>query len=163
MSMQDELQAVEFSLGTDVFAVPVTSVREILDYVPPSPVPNGPDYFLGLTDVRGLGVATLDLRRRLGLPPHQPTLATRILILELQLATRQLTLGVVVDRVLNVSTFETRSIEGSPDIGVRWNSAYLQGVIRRDTGFVLLLDIAEILTSTEAEVFGLTAEHAPKS
>ena len=62
-----EVQVVEFGLGKEVFAVPVALVREILDYRPPCHVPNGPHHFLGLTDVRGQGVPTVDLRLRLGM------------------------------------------------------------------------------------------------
>ena len=39
MSQPVDLQVVEFGLGTEVFAVPVKLVREILDYTPPAHVP----------------------------------------------------------------------------------------------------------------------------
>ena len=145
-----ELQVVAFGLDEEVFAVPVTLVREILDYKAPFHVPNGPDYFLGLTDVRGQGVPTVDFRLRLGLPRAEPTLATRILILDLPLADRVLTLGVVIDRVLSVSAYETGRIEAAPDIGVHWRSDYITGVVRQDDGFVVIVDIARIFTSDEA-------------
>jgi purine-binding chemotaxis protein CheW len=45
-------------------------------------LPAAPDHFLGLIDVRGQGVPTIDLRLRLGLPGAEPTPLTRILILE---------------------------------------------------------------------------------
>jgi len=157
MNAANELQVVEFGMGGDVFAVPVAIVREILDYAPPSPVPNGPAYFLGLTDVRGQGVATLDLRRRLGFPPAEASLATRILILDLAQQGSALTLGVVVDRVLSVTSFETAAIETPPEIGVAWSSDYLLGVVRREGGFILLVDIAAIFTGTEAASLALSA------
>lgn len=39
-----ESQFVTFSLGEEVFAVPVEVVREILDYAEAFKIPNGPDY-----------------------------------------------------------------------------------------------------------------------
>jgi hypothetical protein len=39
----------------------------------PFGIPDGPSYLLGLTDVRGRGTPTLDLRRKLGLPPCRRT------------------------------------------------------------------------------------------
>ena len=69
MSDTQEIQAVTFGLGAEVFAVPVTLVREILDYRETFRIPGGPDYLLGLTDMRGEGVTTIDLRLRLGLSP----------------------------------------------------------------------------------------------
>lgn len=150
MSSAADIQVVEFALGNENFAVPVELVREILDYKPPFQVPNGPAYFRGLTDVRGQGIPTLDLRVRLGLPPVDPTLATRILILDIPLADRMLSLGMVIDRVLSVATIESARIEPAFDIGVRWNSGYITGVVRRDDGFVVLIDIAGIVTAEEA-------------
>ncbi|HEX7853496.1 MAG TPA: chemotaxis protein CheW [Sphingobium sp.] len=149
MSGGEDIQAVAFGLDQEVFAVPVTLVREILDYKEPFHVPNGPDYFLGLTDVRGQGVPTVDFRQRLGMPRAEPTLATRILILDVPLADRVLTLGVVIDRVLSVSSYEATRIEAAPDIGVRWRSDYITGVVRQEDGFVVIVDIARIFTSED--------------
>ena len=69
----NEAQFVTFSLGEEVFAVPVEVVREILDYEEAFKIPNGPDYLLGLRNVRGQGVPTIDLRLKLGLPRTVPT------------------------------------------------------------------------------------------
>ncbi|MCJ2183963.1 chemotaxis protein CheW [Novosphingobium sp. 1949] len=144
-----ETQVVEFAIGAEIFAVPVTLVREILDYAEPYHVPNGPGYFLGLTDVRGQGVPTVDFRRRLGLPGVEPTLATRILILDLPRGQGVLTLGVVIDRVLGVTGLEARAIESAPDIGVRWDSDYITGIVRREGGFLVIVDIARIFTEQD--------------
>lgn len=160
MSAPSEIQVVEFGLGDEVFAVPVTLVREILDHVQPFHVPNGPDYFLGLTDVRGEGVPTVDLRVRLGLPMATPTLATRILILDMPLPDRALALGVVIDRVLGVTTIESAQVEKAPDIGVRWNSDYITGVVRREYGFVVIIDVASIFSAAETPALSASAKAA---
>ena len=145
-----EIQVVTFGLGAETFAVPVTLVREILDYREVFRVPNGPDYLLGLTEVRGQGVPTIDFRLRLGLPRAEPTPATRVLVLDVPLADRVLVLGLMVDRVLNVSGFGRDAIEPAPDIGVRWPSSTIAGVIRSDAGFILLVDMAQIFSAEEA-------------
>lgn len=67
-----EQQFVTLSLGDEVFAIPVAYVREILEFRAPFAIPEGPAFMLGLTDVRGQGVPTLDLRRKLGLAPVAP-------------------------------------------------------------------------------------------
>lgn len=152
-----EAQFVTLGLGAEVFAVPVEYVREILDYAPPSALPEGPAYLLGLTDVRGRATPTLDLRVKLGLPAIPPTLATRILVLDIPLEGRQLSLGLVADRVIEVAAFSAEEIEPAPDIGVRWRSDYMRGVVRRDTGFVVLFDLARLLTSQDAAVLDAAA------
>lgn len=152
------VQAVTFALGKEVFAVPVPFVREILDWREPFSIPNAPAHFIGLIDVRGQGIPVLDLRLRLGLPAAAATLQTRILVLEL--AQPALVVGLVIDRALSVSAFAAEEIETSPDIGVPWASAYIEGVVRRESGFVVLVDIARIVTAQDAAAFAGDAARA---
>jgi purine-binding chemotaxis protein CheW len=140
---------VTLALGREVFAVTVAYVREILDYRTPFKIPEGPDYLLGLIDVRGQGTPTIDLRVKLGLPPTAPDAATRILVLDIPVEGRVLGLGLVADRVIEVISFEDADIEAAPEIGVTWRSDYIAGVVRRDSGFVVLFDLPKLLTRTE--------------
>ena len=144
-----EGQYVTFGLGDELFAAPVGLVREILTYQAPSRIPNSPDYLLGLTDVRGQGVPTADLRIRLGMAPTEPTLNTRILVLDIPLEDRVLSLGLGADRGFEVTAFTADQIEPSPDIGVKWRSDYISGVVRREDGFVVLIDLPRLLSSTD--------------
>lgn len=146
---QPPLQAVVFCLGAERFGLPVAIVREILDWREVSSLPSAPGWLLGLADVRGTSVPVIDLRTRLGMAPVEPTLATRILILDVPTAGTTLTLGVVIDRVLSVSSFEKRQIEPAPEIGVRWRSEYITGVVRSDDAFVVLFDAARIFTAQD--------------
>ncbi|GAA4033805.1 chemotaxis protein CheW [Sphingomonas rosea] len=145
-----ELQVVTFGLDAETFAIPVTLVREILDYREPFRIPNGPGFMLGLTDLRGEGVTTVDLRLRLGMPAAVPSLSTRILVVDVPLGARVLTLGLVVDRVLDVSTVDTAQIGPAPDVGTRWASDYIAGVARRAEGFVVFIDMGRIFSDVEA-------------
>jgi purine-binding chemotaxis protein CheW len=142
-------QFVTLGLGAEVFAVPVDYVREILDYARPSAIPEGPGYLLGLTDVRGRATPTLDLRRKLGMSAIEPTLLTRILVLDIPLDASTLSVGLAADRVIEVAAYEVDEIEPAPEIGVPWRSDYIRGVVRRDGGFVVLFDLVRLLTSEE--------------
>jgi purine-binding chemotaxis protein CheW len=145
-----DAQFVILGLGAESFAVPVEFVREILDYKVPAALPEGPPYLLGLTDVRGRATPTLDLRLKLGLRPAEPTLATRVLVLDVPVEDRLLALAFVADRVVEVAAFTADEIEPAPDIGVPWRSDYIKGVVRRDGGFVVLFDLARLITSQDA-------------
>jgi purine-binding chemotaxis protein CheW len=147
-----ESQFVTFSLGEEVFAVPVEVVREILDYEEAFKIPNGPDYLLGLRDVRGQGVPTIDLRLKLGLSKTVPSPHTRVLVLDIPMGDRMLTLGLVADRVFEVTPFRCDQIENAPDIGIRWRSDYISGVVRREAGFVVIIDLARLLSADDTAV-----------
>lgn len=144
-----EAQYVTLGLGEAVFAVPVAYVREILDYATPAAIPEGPAYLLGLTDVRGRGTPTVDLRAKLGLPSVPIASSTRILVLDVPLPDRVLALGLAADRVIEVASFRADQIEDAPDIGVPWRSDYIQGVVRTERGFVVLFDLPRLLTSQD--------------
>lgn len=160
MSGGAELQIVTFGLGAEVFAVPVSLVREILDYRETFRIPNGPAYLLGLTDMRGQGVTTIDLRLRLGLAAIEPTPATRILVVDVPVDGRVLMLGLVVDRVLEVCSVATDQLDRAPDIGVRWSSDYIGGVFRRDDGFVVLVEMGRIFSTEDAQMLDGAAQAA---
>jgi purine-binding chemotaxis protein CheW len=146
------IQAVVFRLGAELFALPVTMVREILDHRAAFHMPGAPGWMLGLTDVRGQSVPIIDLRLRLGMAAHVADDATRILVVDLPASGRDggaLVLGLVVDKVLDVADFTQSSIEDIPDFGGTWQADTIQAVMRRSDGFVLLLDIAGVLAGAD--------------
>ncbi|MCJ7997178.1 chemotaxis protein CheW [Rhizobium cremeum] len=147
--IQSESQFVTFALGEEIFAVPVEVVREILDHEEVFKIPNGPEYLMGLRDVRGQGVPTIDLRLKLGLPKTVPTPNTRVLVLDIPFEDRSLTLGMVADRVFEVTPFRRDQIEKAPEIGVAWKSDYIAGVVRRPEGFVVIIDLTHLLSSSD--------------
>lgn len=149
-----ESQFVTFSLDSEVFAVPVSVVQEILDHEDAFKIPHGPEYLLGLRDVRGQGVPVIDLRLRLGMTKTEKTPHTRALVLDVPIGEKILTLGLVADRVFEVIPFRTDEIEGAPDIGVRWPSDYIAGVVRRNGGFVVIVDLARLFSGAEMAMMG---------
>jgi len=151
MGAGSDAQLVTLGLGDEIFAVPVILVREILDFKPPFAIPEGPAYLLGLIDVRGRATPMLDLRIKLGRPAVPPTPDTRILVVDVSLENRVLSLGLVADRVIEVVTIKDEDLHAPPDIGVRWRSEYIEGVFRQQDGFVVMFDLARLLTSQEAD------------
>lgn len=152
-----EQQFVTFSLGEEVFAVPVAVVREILDHEDAFKIPHGPDYLLGLRDVRGQGVPVIDLRLKLGMTATIKTPHTRILVMDIPLANRSLAVGVVADKVFEVIPFQLKDIEQAPDIGVQWRSDYIHGVVRREQGFVVIIDLARLFSGEEVALDATTS------
>ena len=148
MANTSESQFVTFSLDSEIFAVPVEVVREILDHEEAFKIPHGPDYLLGLRDVRGQGVPVVDLRLRLGMTKTEKTPHTRILVLDVQIGEKMLTLGLVADRVYEVTPFRYDEVEGAPDIGITWRSDYIAGVVRRNGSFVVIVDLARLFSDS---------------
>ena len=150
-------QFVTLGIDREVFAVPVESVLEILGTRPMFRIPEAPNYLAGLIDVRGRGVAVIDLRLKLGLPAVPVTESSRILVLEFTAAGRPLVLGLIADRVIEVIALDRREIQPAPEIGLQWRSDYISGVGRRNDDFVIIFDLARLFSSSDVALIGATA------
>ncbi len=149
-----DTQFVTLGIDREVFAVPVETVLEILDMRELFRVPDAPAHLVGLIDVRGRGVPVIDLRVKLGLPAREITEGTRIMVLEIPIAGRQLVLGLVADRVYEVASLDNGRLEPPPDIGTKWRSEYIRGVGRRGEHFVVVFDLARLFASDEQAFLG---------
>lgn len=150
----DDSQFVTLGIDREVFAVPVETVVEVLDARPIFRVPEAPAHMIGLIDVRGRGVPVVDLRVKLGLPSTAATENTRILVLEVPVDGRRLVLGLLVDRVFEVTALGGDGIAPPPDIGTAWRSDYIRGVGRRNGGFVVIFDLARLFSTAEVALLG---------
>lgn len=134
---------VTFELAEQVFAVDVADVREILDLQPISQLPNAPADLLGMIDVRGEGVAVVDLPSRLGLRRHNTPDDSRIVVFELG-ATDRKPIGVIADRVLSVVAISDTDIEASPESMTHWEAGAMTGVTRIDGKLTMLLSLSQL-------------------
>jgi purine-binding chemotaxis protein CheW len=158
--VQSDGQFVTLGIDREVFAVPVETVLEILDMREMFRVPDAPAHLAGLIDVRGRGVPVIDLRVKLGLPAVPVTEGTRIMVLEVPVAGRQLVLGLVADRVYEVAPLDDGRLEPPPDIGTRWRSDYIRGIGRRGDNFVVVFELSRLFASDEQAFLG-AVECAP--
>lgn len=141
---------VTLGVGHEVFAIGVDAVREILDLQPMAALPNAPPFLMGIIDVRGEAVPVISLRRKLGLAADVSTEHSRVLVTEVSLADRQLLLGLVADRVFEVTELDESGVEAAPEIGIRWRSDYIRAIGRRSGRFVIVFDLGKLFSSDEA-------------
>lgn len=147
--MTDDTQYVTLGIDREVFAIPVARVQEILDLCPISRLPHAPPYLLGMIDVRGRGVPVIDLRAKLGLFTAEATSSTRILVLEVTVGGKDLVLGLLADRVFEVTALDGGTLDPAPEIGVRWRSEYIVGVGRRGNAFVVVFDLSRLFAAED--------------
>lgn len=143
---RDPAQYVTIGIDREVFAVEVGNVREILDMQPIARLPHAPPFMVGMIDVRGQGVPTIDLRVKLGLPAVPVTENTRILVLDVVIDGEPLTLGVIADRVFEVTALSDHALEAPPQVGGRWRSDYIRSIGRANGGFVIVFDMARLFS-----------------
>ncbi len=148
---REPTQYVTIGIDREIFAIEVGNVREILDLQPIARLPHAPAFLVGMIDVRGQGVPTIDLRLKLGLPPTPATEHTRILVLDVPVDGTPLTIGVIADRVIEVTALSDQALEAPPRVGGRWRSDCIQAIGRANGGFVIVFDVVRLF-STDAAV-----------
>ncbi|MBK1840912.1 chemotaxis protein CheW [Azospirillum sp. YIM B02556] len=156
---REPAQYVTIGIDREVFAIEVGIVREILDLQPITRLPHAPPFLVGMIDVRGQGVPTVDLRVKLGLPAAQPTANTRIIVLDVpqpgQGQGSPLTVGVVADRVFEVTALDGHDLETPPQVGGRWRSDCIKAIGRSNGTFVIVFDIARLFADDDVALLGV--------
>ncbi|WP_042694472.1 chemotaxis protein CheW [Azospirillum sp. B506] len=154
---REPAQYVTIGIDREVFAIEVGIVREILDLQPITRLPHAPPFLVGMIDVRGQGVPTVDLRVKLGLPSAQATANTRIIVLDVPQPGQagSLTVGVVADRVFEVTALDDRNLEVPPQVGGRWRSDCIQAIGRSNGTFVIVFDIARLFAQDDVALLNM--------
>ena len=147
---------VSFRLGGDHFAADIFAVERVLRYQPPTVVPNLPEWIEGVTEYQGRVLPVINLRRRFRLSPAEPTSETRILVLKSGVEW----VGVVVDAVLEVVTFDEALLAPPPALFRGLAGEYLRGIVRRGERLLMFLDMGRLLSSDEQLTLERVSEEA---
>lgn len=139
------VQIVTFRLGGDLFAADIHGVERVLRRQEATPVPNVPDWIIGVIEYQKRVVPVIDLRARFEMEMVEATNETRVLVFN---ADDQWIAG-VVDAVLDVAAVDQTTVQPPPELFRGLAGEYLKGIIRRDNKLVMLLDVAKLLTATE--------------
>ncbi|MEI7611617.1 MAG: chemotaxis protein CheW [Betaproteobacteria bacterium] len=138
-----------FRLGDEVYAIDILRIREILEYTVPTSVPMMPPSVRGVINLRGAVVPVIDLSVRFGREATGVGKRTCIVIVEVEHAGADHILGLLVDGVNAVMEIGADSIEPAPAFGTRVNTEFISGMARVNGRFVILLDIARVLSIEE--------------
>ncbi|RFC62681.1 chemotaxis protein CheW [Fulvimarina endophytica] len=139
--MNEHKQYVTLGVADAVFAIPVARVQEILEPQPTTRMPRAPSDFLGMIDVRGQNIPVVDLRLRLEMPGAEDTKDTRILVLDVATKTGMRKIALRADRVFEVAELDEAVLEPPAEVGRGWRSDCIEGVGRRNGGFVMVFDL----------------------
>lgn len=142
-------QFLSFALGDDTYAIAIARIKEIIEYERPTAVPCMPPFIRGVINLRGTVVPVIDLGARFGGVPSAVTRRSCVVILELQHAESQQTLGLMVDAVHEVVEFAQSDIGPAPPFGARIRADFIAGMARRDDRLLVVLDAGRVLSLDE--------------
>jgi purine-binding chemotaxis protein CheW len=152
-----------FKLGDEIFAANVSKVIEILEIPKITKVPRSPDFMRGVVNLRGNVLSVIDSRIKFGLAVTEDTVNTCIIVMNIDLDGQNITLGLIVDAVKEVIDIASDSIQAVPEIGSKYNSDFIEGMVKSDDQFIMILNIALLFSSQEANILSQVAETANQS
>lgn len=135
------MQYCTFYLNQRNFAIPMMEVQEVIRQQTLTPVPLAPTLVRGLMNLRGNLVVSIDMRRRLGLPPAEDE-STSIQIISKGPSGL---VGLMVDQVGEVETLEDSDGEPPPGTAPQAIRELMKAVFPLEGGLLTVLDGAHIL------------------
>jgi len=135
-----------FLLSQERYGIGILKVHEIIKVMNITLIPRSPRYVKGVINLRGRIIPIVDLRLKFNIEPIPYNERTCIIITTLEIGGRALSVGVVVDTVLEVVQFDDTAIEPAPDYGESTATKNVLGLGRtHDEHVVVLLDIEKVL------------------
>jgi purine-binding chemotaxis protein CheW len=141
---------VGFVVGDIAYAVPIASVREIVNPVSLAELPHAPAAVAGVADHRGEIVPIIDLRVRFGLAPLSDPRKSKWILIEVE----GRGVGLAVDRVSEVFGKGIAEIKPPPALGAGDELRGISGVTTHDGALTFVLEVGQ---------FELLTKHMPES
>ena len=146
-----------FKLAKEEYGIEILKVRELIGLLEITRVPRAKSYIRGLINLRGKVIPVVDLRTKFGMPQAEATSQTVIIVVQIASGSANLTMGVLVDEVLEVRAIAESDIEAPPVLPQDIDTSFILGVGKADKHIVFLLDIDRVLTADErSEVLAST-------
>jgi purine-binding chemotaxis protein CheW len=140
-------QFLTFVLGGEEYGVTILQVQGIQGWDRVTPIPNTPEYILGVINLRGAIVPIVDLRRRFGMPAAEFGPTTLVIVVRVTQENRaERTLGLVVDAVSEVCSVGENDRKPAPDFGSGIKTDFVKGLATVENRMVILLDIDRLVS-----------------
>lgn len=141
----NELEILEFTLGNNSYGINVAKIREIIQYMPVTPVPNSHPSIEGIFMPRDRMITAIDLKNCLGRGESEPKglfIVTNF---------NKLDIAFHVENVLGIHRVSWRDII-KPDATLSTTEESVStGIIKQDDKLIIILDFEKIVTDINPE------------
>jgi purine-binding chemotaxis protein CheW len=138
-----------FNLGDEFYGLPISKVREIIQYVHITPLHRADSSFKGVINLRGKIIPIVDMRRKFEMKEIEYGDRTVFIIVDYLGQKGILQMGIVVDAIQEVIDIPESNMEKPPEIGIKLKSHYLYGIARQKDRMIVVINIDRILESEE--------------
>ena len=149
VNQNDALQLVTFQLGAELYGVDIMQVKSIEETKDVRPIPNSPNYVEGIFNLRGEIIPVINLHRRFHLKRaalnEEDELLRGFLIIRLN----GMHIAIIIDKVSRVLTVSHDDIQPPPQMLSGIGAEYIEGVVHREEGYLIILDIDRLFNMRE--------------
>lgn len=140
-SLDESRELITFRMADQEFCVDIMAVREIRGWTQTTPLPQSPQYVMGVINLRGAVLPVVDLSRRLGLGPTEPK--ARHVIIVVNIGTRLV--GLLVDGVSDILTVTDESVQPTPQVACDVVDSFVKGIVTLEGRMISWILLDEIL------------------
>jgi purine-binding chemotaxis protein CheW len=159
----DPIEALTFDLRGETFALEAGLVREVLDLLPETGVPGAPPFVSAVINFRGRIIPLVDLRVAFDMEAAEPTIDSRIVVIEYDLDGEPTLIGLRADKVHEVTTIDRAVTEEAPRVGLQWRAEFIRLLARRDGDVIVIPDLDQIFAARGRSGASVTSLHAIQS
>ncbi len=141
-------QYLTFMLADEEYGIEILKVQEIKGWSSVTPMPNMPEFILGVINLRGTVVPIIDLRKRFSMesiPYGQTTVVIVVKVADEAGSVR--TMGVVVDAVSEVHNVAKADLKPAPEFGGTLCTDSIKGLVSQDERMLIILDIDHLMNN----------------
>jgi len=146
------VEVLTFELQGEIFVLEATMVREIMDLVAMTPVPGARRFAAAVINFRGRVIPLADLRIIFGMESRPATIESRIVVIEISIDSTPTLVGLLTDRVNEVTTLDLANSTPPPMVGMRYRPDFVRALVHREGQFVILPDLEKIFSATPGSV-----------
>ena len=143
---------LSFKLKTELFAVNVNKVLEVLERQYITTIPQAPAFLSGVINFRGEVLPVIDIRRKFNMKDREENDKYVIIVLDLNIK-GNLKLGAIVDGVRDVMELNDSELKEVPSVGYNYRSDFIIGMHQAAEGFMLILDFDRVFSEEEVKYF----------
>jgi len=151
VSKTESKQLVTFQLGEELYGVNIMDVKEIVRVQTIRPIPNAPTYVEGIFNLRSEIIPIINLHKRFHLrkliTSEEDELLSGFVILDID----GMKLGIIIDRISRVVTVGKDQIQPPPQMFSGIGAEYIEGVVRQENGYLILLEIRDLFNPKELQ------------
>lgn len=154
MAETTKLQLVTFQLGQEHYGVDIMDVEGIVKVEDVRSIPNAPVYVEGIFNLRGEIIPVINLHKRFHLKRARLSEEEELLSGFVIISIDGVHLAVIIDKVSRVVTIDGSEIQAPPQMIAGIGAEYIQGVVHREEGYLVILDIRRLFNMKELEQLG---------